>query len=386
MSGASNPLPLAGVRIIELGGIGPGPFCGMMLADNGAEVIRIDRPGGVQAGLPVDAGRDVMLRSRRNISLDLKTPGGVEIVRRLAESADGFIEGFRPGVAERLGLGPDDLMAINSRLVYGRMTGWGQDGPYASLPGHDINYIAISGVLDAIGRAGEAPVPPLNLLGDYGGGGLMLAFGMVSAIMAVRGGAPGRIVDCAMAEGASALMAGIWTLKNQGEWNGARGNNLLDGGAPFYDTYRTGDGRYLCIGAIEEKFFARLTELTGVAHDPDFSSQYDRTRWSVMKAKLAAVFASKPLKEWCDLLEREEVCFAPVASMDEARNHSHNRARGNFLTIDGVMQPAPVPRYSATSAPQPRMWKENSDLQGLLDECGFQPLDIEHLRESGAFG
>ncbi len=386
MSGAPNPLPLAGVRIIELGGIGPGPFCGMMLADNGAEVVRIDRPGGVQAGLPVDAGRDVMLRSRRNISLDLKTPGGVEIVRRLVRSADGFIEGFRPGVAERLGLGPDDLMAINSRLVYGRMTGWGQDGPYASLPGHDINYIAISGVLDAIGRAGEAPVPPLNLLGDYGGGGLMLAFGMVSAIMAVRGGAPGRVVDCAMAEGASALMAGTWTLKNQGEWNGARGENLLDGGAPFYDTYRTSDGRYLCIGAIEEKFFARLTELTGVARDPDFSSQYDRARWSVMKAKLAAVFASKPLKEWCDLLEHEEVCFAPVVAMDEAREHSHNQARENFLTVDGVIQPAPVPRYSATAAPRPRMWKENSDLEALLDECGFQSPEIEQLRDKGVFG
>jgi alpha-methylacyl-CoA racemase len=385
MSKAASSLPLSGVRIIELGGIGPGPFCGMMLADNGAEVIRIDRPGGVKAGVPVDAGRDVMLRSRRNLSLNLKSPGGVEIIRRLVERADGFIEGFRPGVTERLGLGPDDLMSINSGLVYGRMTGWGQDGPYSVLPGHDINYIAVSGVLDAIGRAGEAPVPPLNLLGDYGGGGLMLAFGMISAILAVRSGASGRVVDCAMAEGASALMAGIWTLRNQGKWTGGRGGNLLDGGAPFYDTYRASDGRYLCLGAIEEKFFARLVQLIGMVDDPAFRDQYDESCWPAMKSRLSAVFASKPLEYWIGLLEQEDVCFAPVMSMDEAASHPHNKARGSFLTVDGMVQPVPVPRYCGTPVAQPRMWQENSDLASLLDECGFDDLEIGRFKAEGAF-
>lgn len=386
MADEQTPLPLTGVRVIEIGSIGPGPFCGMMLADSGAEVIRIDRPGGVQAGLPVDAGRDVMLRSRRSMSLDLKIPGAVDIIRRLARNADGFIEGFRPGVIERLGLGPDVLMGDNQQLVYGRMTGWGQDGPYASLPGHDINYLAISGVLDAIGREGEAPVPPLNLLGDYGGGGLMLAFGMVSAILAVRAGAPGRVVDCAMAEGASALMAGIWTLKNQNEWQNARGTNLLDGGAPFYDSYLTSDGRYFTVGAIEERFFRRLLDLVGLENDQDFSRQHDRSLWPAMRAKLTRIFVSEPLQHWIDLLGDEEVCFAPVVSMDEARDHPQNRARRSFLTIDGVVQPAPVPRYLKTSISEPEMWKENNDWRGLLEECGFQGAEIEALIKDGVFG
>jgi alpha-methylacyl-CoA racemase len=378
--------PLSGIRVIELAGIGPGPFCGMMLADHGAEVIRIDRPGGELAGFEVDGERDVLLRSRRSISLDLKSEAGVEIVRRLAQTADGFIEGFRPGVTERLGLGPDELLALNPRLVYGRMTGWGQQGPYAALPGHDINYISLSGVLASIGRKGDAPSVPLNLIGDYGGGGLMLAFGMISAILAVRSGSPGRVVDCSMVEGASILMAGIWTLKNQGHWQPARGTNLLDSGAPFYDTYETSDNRYIAIGAIEEKFFVRLRHLLGFDGDSDFSRQYDRSRWEAMRTKLAARFRSKPLEYWRQLLEGEEVCFSPVIPLEEAPYHFHNQARASFIEVDGMVQPAPAPRYGETSVPQSRMWRENSDRESLLMELGYSQSEINNLMRRGAFG
>ena len=358
----------------------------MMLADHGAEVIRIDRASGALAGVPVAGERDVLLRSRRSIALDLKSPAGIAIVKRLAATADGLIEGFRPGVAERLGLGPDALLALNPRLVYGRMTGWGQDSPSAALPGHDINYIAISGVLDSIGRKGQAPLAPLNLLGDYGGGGLMLAFGMIAAILATRGGAAGRVVDCSMAEGASALMAGIWTLRNQGLWEGERGENLLDGGAPFYDTYATADQRHVAIGAVEDKFFARLCHLMGFGDDPDFASQLDTTRWEAMRRKLAARFASEPLQHWRDLLGEEETCFSPVIPMQEAPDYPHNRARGNFVTVDGMVQPAPAPRFSDTQPAQPRMWQENSDKEALLEELGFSPSEIEQMALEGAFG
>lgn len=388
-NGSALPLgpPLKGIRVIELAGIGPGPFCGMMLADHGAEVIRVDRPDGGLAGVEIDGARDVLLRSRRTISIDLKNPAGVEIVRKLAASADGFIEGFRPGVAERLGLGPDVLLETNPKLVYGRMTGWGQDGPYARRPGHDINYIAVSGALDAFGREGEQPTVPLNLVGDYGGGGLMLAFGMVSALLAVRGGGGGgRVIDCAMAEGASLLMAGIWSLRANEAWIDRRGANLLDSGAPFYDTYRAADGGHLAIGAIEPKFFHRLCLLIGFAEDPDFADQMDRSRWPAMRAKLIARFAERPLSAWCDLLEQEDCCFAPVVSMGDAPAHDYNIAREAFVEVDGVIQPVPVPRYAGEAASRPWMWRENRDAAELLAELGYGPDAQAALAEAGAFG
>lgn len=376
------PPPLRGFRIIEMAGVGPGPFCGMMLADHGAEVIRIDRAGGLGAGVPIDGSRDVMLRSRRSITLDLKTPAAVEIVRRLAKKADGLIEGFRPGVMERLGLGPDVLMQINPALVYGRMTGWGQDGPLAQVPGHDINYIAIAGVLDAIGPEGGRPVPPLNLVGDFGGGGLMLAFGMLAGLLGVRGGQPGRVIDCAMAEGASALMAGAWTLIANGWQSQGRGTGLLDGGAPFYDTYRCADGKYIALGAIEPRFFARLCELLGL--DP--AGQYDRNHWCAIRANLVKIFARHPQSHWQQLLEKEEVCFSPILSPQESVGHGHNVARGSFVEVDGVVQPAPAPRFDDTEPTAPAMWRENSDKDALLAELGFDAGEIADLDKAGAFG
>lgn len=382
----ARSLPLSGVRIIEIAGIGPGPFCGMMLADNGAEVIRVDRAGGLGAGVPIDGEKDVMLRSRRSIALDLKSPAGVEIVQRLVTTADALFEGFRPGVMERLGLGPEPMLALNPSLVYGRMTGWGQDGPHAQLPGHDINYIAINGALDAIGRRDQAPVAPLNLLGDFGGGGLLLAFGMVSALLAVRAGAAGRVVDCSMAEGASALMAGIWSLKHNGLWDGERGSNLLDGGAPFYDSYRTGDGRWFAVGAIEGKFHDRLCALLGLADDPDFADQHDRQRWPAMRRKLEQRFAASNSDELAALLAGEEVCTAPILSLDEAPQHPQNQARGSFLKVNGLLQPAPVPHYPDTPRPTPHMWQENSDQDSLLAELGYNAAEIDRLASAGAFG
>lgn len=381
-----DPLPLSGIRIIELAGVGPGPFCGMMLADNGAEVIRIDRAGGLGAGVAIDGSKDVMLRSRRTISLDLKKPAAVEVVRRLCATADGLIEGFRPGVTERLGIGPQDLQTINPSLVYGRMTGWGQTGPNARLAGHDINYLAIAGVLDTLGARGGAPLPPHNLLGDYAGGGMLLAFGMISAILSVKMGGKGRVVDCAMMEGAAALMAGIWSLRHNNLWNGGRGENLLDGGAPFYAVYPTSDGRFAAIGAIEQQFFRRLCGLLGLADDPDFADQDDQSKWPAMREKLAARFADRPLAYFEHLFEGHDVCFAPVVPMADAPLHPHNLARGAFIEIDGLVQPAPVPRYGDCPPLQGSMWLENRDKDGLLAELGYSPEAVTELEQQGIFG
>jgi alpha-methylacyl-CoA racemase len=369
-----------------MAGVGPGPFCAMMLADHGAEVIRIDRSGGLQAGVPIDGTRDVMLRNRRAISLDLKSPAAVEIVKRLAATSHGLIEGFRPGVMERLGLGPDVLMAVNPALVYGRMTGWGQDGPLALTPGHDINYIAVAGVLDAIGPAGEKPVPPLNLVGDFAGGGLMLAFGMVSALLAARGGSPGRVIDCAMTEGASLLMAGSWTLINNGWESQGRGTGLLDGGAPFYDTYPTADGGHVAVGAIEERFFARLCGLLGLADDPACADQYDKARWPAMRQTFARTFASHDAAHWQALLESEDACFSVIQPTQAAPAHPHNRARGAFIEAGGMVQPAPAPRYADTETVTPVMWTEDSAKASLLAELGFSPSEVAELEQAGAFG
>jgi alpha-methylacyl-CoA racemase len=343
--------PLSGLRIIELAGIGPGPFAAMMLADHGAEVIRIDRPGA-----RIDA-RDPLLRSRRLIGVDLKSPEGKAKVRELVKTADGLIEGFRPGVTERLGLGPDVLLADNPRLVYGRMTGWGQFGPYAQAAGHDINYIALAGALHAYGRAGEKPTPPINMVGDFGGGGMMLAFGMVSALLHAKTTGQGQVIDAAMTDGAATLMSMIWGFKANGIWSDDRGTNLLDTGAHMYDTYETSDGKWISIGSLEPQFYAELRRLAGLTEDKDFDAQMDRSQWGPLKAKLTALFLAKTRDEWCALMEMTDVCFAPVLSLAEAPSHPHNAARGTFIEVDGVMQPAPAPRYSLTVNDTPRMTK-----------------------------
>ncbi len=341
------PGPLAGLRILEMEGLGPAPFCGMMLADHGAEVIRVEREGGFK--LPGDP----LARSRRSVTLDLKTPEGIEAVRALSRRADGLIEGFRPGVMERLGLGPDVLLADNPRLVYGRMTGWGQDGPLAQAAGHDINYIAISGALHALGRAGEKPTPPINLVGDYGGGAMMLAFGMVCAMLSAGRTGRGQVVDAAMAEGAALLIAPIAGLKAMGHWREARGTNFIDTGAHFYDTYETADGGFVALGAWEPQFYAEFRRRAGLEDDPAFDAQMDPAAWPALKAKLEALFRTRTRDEWCELLEGSEACFAPVLSMDEAPEHPHMRARGAFVEVGGANQAAPAPRYSATPTASP---------------------------------
>jgi alpha-methylacyl-CoA racemase len=340
--------PLAGIRIIEFAGLGPGPFAAMMLADHGAEVIRIDRPGA--ATDPFDPAQ----RSRRSVTLDIKNAEGAAQARALCKTADGLIEGFRPGVMERLGLGPEPLLADHPKLVYGRMTGWGQDGPLAQAAGHDINYIALSGVLSTVGRAGEKPVPPVNYAGDFGGGGMLLAFGMAAALVAVQRGGPGQVVDAAMTEGSSLLAGMLRWLGETGRWRDARGANLLDGGAHFYDSYETADGKYVAIGAIEPQFYALLLEKLGLNGDPAFRAQMDPAAWPALKARLNDIFRTKTRKEWCALMEGTDICFAPVLSLAEAPRHPHNVARNAFVEVGGMIQPAPAPRYSATPTDPPR--------------------------------
>ncbi|MCA3256189.1 MAG: CoA transferase [Alphaproteobacteria bacterium] len=373
--------PLAGLRIVELAGIGPGPFCGMMLADHGAEVIRVDRVG---AGVNP---RDPLLRSRRSIAVDMKSADGVAVIRDLCRSADGLIEGFRPGVTERLGLGPDMLLADNPKLVYGRMTGWGQTGPYAAAAGHDINYIALSGALHTYGRAGEKPTPPINMIGDFGGGGMMLAFGMVSAMLAAKTTGKGQVIDCAMTDGSAALMAMIWGFRAMGIWADERGVNMLDTGAHFYDTYECADGKYVSIGSIEPQFYALLRKLTGLDADPDFDAQMDRNSWGPLKAKLTALFKTKSRDEWCAIMETTDVCFAPVLSMGEAPSHPHNVARGTFVEVGGHVQPAPAPRYSATATAAPRVPPATgADTDTLLGGLGYDAGRIAALKAAGAIG
>lgn len=352
--------PLAGIRIVELAGIGPTPFAGMMLADNGAELIRIERPG-----TPLDPW-DPLLRSRTRLELDLKQPDDLDRLHALLRTADGLIEGFRPGVMERLGLGPEKLLADNPKLVFGRMTGWGQEGPLASVAGHDINYISISGVLGAMGRAGGQPTPPINLAGDFGGGGMLLAFGMVSALLAVKAGRQGQVVDCAMTDGSALLMAMIWGFRGNGSWREERGVNLLDTGAPYYDSFARADGQYVAIGAIEPQFYAILRDRLGLTDDRELDVQEDRALWPAQKARIAAAVATHSREELCALLDGIDACFTPVLSMSEALAHPHNVARKAFVDFNGVAQPAPAPRYSETpcappvagSRPETRAWFE----------------------------
>ena len=340
--------PLSGINIIEFAGIGPGPFCGMMLADQGATVTVLHRPG--RAPDP----RLALSRSRKLVAIDLKSEEGIATARELVKNADGLIEGFRPGVMERLGLGPDVLLADNPKLVYGRMTGWGQYGPLASAAGHDINYISISGALHGFGRVGEKPTPPINMVGDFGGGGMVLAFGMVSALLHAKTGGTGQVVDCAMTDGSAALMAMIFDFHNIGQWRDERGVNLLDTGAHFYDTYETADGKFISIGSIEPQFYAELREITGLADDSDFDAQMDLKQWPALKEKLTALFKTKTRTQWCDLMEGTDICFAPVLSLTEAKEHPHNVARQTFVDVDGLKQPAPVPRYSVTVSDPPK--------------------------------
>ena len=369
--------PLSGVRIIEMAGLGPGPFAGMMLADHGAEVIRIDRPGGTP--------ETVLGRSRRSVVVDLKSPEGVAIVRKLAKTADGLIEGLRPGVMERLGLGPDVLLGDNPRLVYGRMTGWGQTGPLANAVGHDINYIALSGALHAYGRAGEKPTPPINMVGDFGGGGMMLAFGMAAALLSAQKTGKGQVLDVAMTDGSAVLMSMIWGFFGQGAWKDARGVNMLDTGAHFYDTYACKDGGHISIGSIEPQFYAALRRIAGLENDPDFDAQMDPSQWGPLKARLTALFLTKTRGEWCALMEGTDVCFAPVLSLAEAPAHPHNAARGTFIDVGGMTQPAPAPRYSETRTdtptPAPRA---GADTAAILGALGYSEAEIAALADAKA--
>ncbi|HLT16736.1 MAG TPA: CaiB/BaiF CoA-transferase family protein [Acidimicrobiales bacterium] len=376
--------PLAGIKIIELAGIGPGPFCAMMLADMGAEVIRVDRAQNVMGGDPDAPPADVMNRGRRSIGVDLKNPDGVETVLSLLESADALIEGFRPGVMERLGLGPDVVLARNPKLVYGRMTGWGQDGPYAPTAGHDINYIALAGALEPIGRRGEAPVPPLNLVGDFGGGGMLLAFGIVCGILNARTTGEGQVIDAAMVDGAAVLTTMFHAFRAMGMWNDERGTNMLDTGAHFYDVYETADGKYVSIGSIEPQFYAELLRLTGLEGE-ELPWQHDRDEWPALKERLAAIFKTKTRDEWCELMEGTDVCFAPVLSLAEAPQHPHNVHRETFIEVAGVVQPAPAPRFSRTPTETPAPPAHaGQHTDEVLSEWGFAPERIAELREKGA--
>ena len=372
--------PLNGFKIIELAGIGPGPFCGMMLADMGAEVIRVERIGAAQA---TQAPKDVLTRSRRSIAVDLKSPEGVETVLRLVEKADGLIEGFRPGVTERLGLGPEHCQGRNPRLVYGRMTGWGQEGPMAQAAGHDINYIALAGALHAIGRPGERPVPPLNLVGDFGGGGMLLAYGMVCGLLEVTKSNQGQVIDAAMVDGTAALMAMFYSMSASGAFDTQRGTNLLDGGAHFYDTYETADGEHISIGSIEPQFYALLMAKAGL--DPDyFQPQMERGRWVELKAKLTEVFLSKTQAQWCKIMEGSDVCFAPVLNLIDAAEHPHNKAREAYQTVGGMLQPSPAPRFSRTPAgavQAPRVPGEDS--ADVLSDFGLSAEEIAALTDQG---
>ena len=371
--------PLHGVKIIEFAGIGPGPFCAMLLSDMGAEVVRIDRKGGRGANK-----FDITSRGRRSIALDLKKPEAVETALKLVARADALLEGFRPGVMEKLGLGPEVALKRNPKIVYGRMTGWGQTGPLSQAAGHDINYIALTGALHGIGRKGETPVPPLNLVGDFGGGALYLAFGMACALFEARGSGKGQVIDCAMTDGAASLMSMFYGFKAMGMWSDDKGSNLLDGGAHFYDTYETADGKWISLGSIEPQFYALLLEKAGL-NDPDFQAQMDRSRWPSLKEKIARVIATQTRDHWDKLMEGTDVCYAPVLSLAEAPNHAHNKARATFIEIDGVVQPAPAPRFSRTKpevqGSAPTAGQHNDQ---ILNEWGFSSGDIAALKSAGA--
>jgi alpha-methylacyl-CoA racemase len=379
--------PLFGLRIIEIGSIGPGPFGAMMLADHGAEVIRIDRPGGIQGGVKLDYSTDILARSRRSMIVDIKSEHGVAVLKDLIKTADGIMEGFRPGVMERLGLGPDDLRRINPKLVYGRITGWGQTGPLAQTAGHDINYIALSGALNLFGRQGDRPTPPLNLLGDFAGGGLMLAFGMVSALLEAQRSGQGQVVDCAMTEGATLLSSFIWTLQQQGNWTAERGTNELDTGAHYYDVYECADGKHIAVGAIEPKFYQELLKHLELNDDPEFKTHTDPQYWPNLKSKLQALILSKRQQEWCDIFEGSDACVTPVLDLQASIDHPHMLARQAYTRVGEMQQPAPAPKFSRTQSANPIPPRlAGADTRELLRELGYSAQEIENSIRSGAIG
>ncbi|MFQ5380351.1 MAG: CaiB/BaiF CoA transferase family protein [Dehalococcoidia bacterium] len=376
--------PLTGTRIIEVAGIGPGPFCAMMLADMGADVIRVDRAASVTPGGsgPVD----VLSRNRRSIAIDLKNPAGVETLLGLVEKADALIEGFRPGVMERLGIGPDVCLKRNPRLVFGRMTGWGQEGPYSQAAGHDINYISLAGCLAHLGHQGEAPVPPLNLIGDFGGGGMFLAYGVVCGVLEARSSGKGQVVDCAMVDGAAMLMAMFHGMAAMGRFSEERGTNLLDTGSHFYNTYECADGKYISVGSIEPQFYAELLQRAGLKDDPEFQTQMDQSKWPHLRERLAALFKSKTQAEWCELMEATDVCFAPILPISEAVKHPHNVHRKSFVEVDGVTQPAPAPRFSRTTVEvrRPGAHPGEHSAEILGEWLGHDTAQIARLTSGGA--
>jgi alpha-methylacyl-CoA racemase len=376
--------PLRGVKIIEIAGIGPGPFCAMMLSDMGAEIIRVDRKEKSWIRGLVESKYEVLNRGRRSIAIDLKKPGSVEAVLKLVEQADALFEGFRPGVMENFGLGPDECLKRNPKLVYGRMTGWGQEGPLANAAGHDINYIALTGALHSIGRQGNKPVPPLNLIGDFGGGGMLLAFGIACALYEAQKSGKGQVVDAAMVDGASALMAMFYGFRAAGLWTDERGYNFLDSGSHFYDTYETSDGKWISVGSIEPQFYALLLKHSGIT-DPDFQAQWDTPKWPEFKEKLETIFKSKTRDEWCEIMEGTDICFAPVLTIEEAIQHPHNVAREVYVEIDGVPQPAPAPRFSRTKpeiqSPPP---ERGGHTEQILTDWGFSRKEIDSLKAADA--
>ena len=372
--------PLSGKRIVEIAGIGPGPFCAMLLADLGAEVVRVDRASAVPDIMPDSPSLDLLNRGRRSVGVNLKTPEGIETVLKLVQESDALIEGFRPGVAERLGIGPEECLARNPKLIYGRMTGWGQEGTYSSMAGHDINYIALSGVLGMIGREGGKPIPPVNLVGDFGGGGMLLALGICAALVETAKSEKGQIIDAAMTDGSALLSTMMHSFKAMGIW-GDRGTNLLDTGAPFYDVFECADGEFISLGSIEPQFYSELLRITEIDQSEN-PKQMDRTKWAEMKSKIGDAIKGKTRSEWEELMEGTDVCFAPVLSMDEAYAHPHNKERNTFIEIGGVMQPAPAPRFSRTpasvSSPPPHAGQHTEE---VLAGLGLTKDEILMLRE-----
>lgn len=377
---------LSGYKVVEFAGIGPAPMCAMLLSDMGADVLRLDRAEDADLGVPTDAKFNLLGRGRRSVAIDLKKPEGTEAALKLIEQADALIEGFRPGVMERLGLSPEVCMARNPRLVFGRMTGWGQEGPLANAVGHDINYIALIGALHSIGRKGEAPLPPLNLVGDFGGGGVFLALGVVGALLETQKSGKGQVIDVAMIDGAASLMTAIYGLRAAGKWTDNRGENILDTGAHYYNVYETSDGQYLSIGSIEAKFYAELLRLTGLERE-ELPHQNNRAEWPSLTEKLAAIFKTRTLAEWNELLEGSDICYAPVLNMADAPNHPHNQERGTFVEVEGVPQPAPAPRFSRTpSTIQRPPASPGEHTEEALRDWGFDTGELEQLRGSGAIG
>jgi alpha-methylacyl-CoA racemase len=376
--------PLQGVKIVELAGIGPGPFAGMLLSDMGADIVRVDRAGQVNPAVFDKPNLEPMYRGRRSIGVDLKNPEGVELVLRLVEQADALMEGYRPGVTERLGLGPDVCLARNPKLVYGRMTGWGQDGPMAQAAGHDINYIALAGALAHFGREGGKPTPPINLVGDFGGGGMFMAFGIVCGILEAQRSGKGQVLDVAMVDGSAILMTMMWGLKQIGFWDEAMGTNVLDTGAPFYDTYETKDGKFVSLGSLEPQFYAELIQKLGLESE-GLPAQMDKNGWGALRTRFTDLFKTKTRDEWDAILAGSDACYAPVLTMSEATNNEHIVARKTIIERDGVPQPAPAPRFSRTAAEVQRSapWP-GQHTDGALADWGLDAAEVTKLRETGA--